>query len=437
MTTEMPTGGTRPSETRHVTGEGRDSYAALIETIAALRDEIRGLRAAARLRAVIEQAKGVLVERHAISLDEAFDRLRTMSQEHNARLVEVAATVVGVAVPEGAGALLDVPDDVLRNHVPESPAASRTWKALQHQPDVRAGVVSTLVDSVAEALNEGDEAANLLADLLAGERVAAVTLYRTAADESLRLVGQHGVPGDVISPWRSIPPSRDIPYVLAVQDRQSFFWGSREERAAEFPSVANTRSGFEATAAFPVVDGDAVVGSVGLMWDEPQVFDESRQEVLNRTVQRVAPLLLRNAVASDPELEWLNTLLRLHMNPWLLLETIPGADGVVRDFVIQDAAQQLTGAGDWLGRRMLEIWPFLTQDGMAQALSGLVRTGGSWTMTVGTESAAPWGSRGSQVRAVRLGRRVVVVWHPGRASDRRSAGVTQANDDEGGLAVDM
>ncbi|MCB0920973.1 MAG: ANTAR domain-containing protein [Actinobacteria bacterium] len=55
----------------------------LTETVAALGKEVRDLRAAARMRAVIEQAKGVLVERHGISLDEAFAQLRSMSQEHN------------------------------------------------------------------------------------------------------------------------------------------------------------------------------------------------------------------------------------------------------------------------------------------------------------------------------------------------------------------
>ena len=71
-----------------------------METVVALRDELQGLRSASQLRAIIEQAKGVLVERHHISLDEAFDKLRAMSQEHNVRLVEVAATVVGVSVPQ-------------------------------------------------------------------------------------------------------------------------------------------------------------------------------------------------------------------------------------------------------------------------------------------------------------------------------------------------
>jgi hypothetical protein len=410
--------------------------AGLADTVAALRDEIRGLRSAARMRAVIEQAKGVLVERHRISLDEAFDRLRTMSQEHNVRLVEVAATVVGVAVPTGDDTLaIDLPEDVLRDRLPASPAASRSWRSLQEQPDVRAGVVAAVVDSMAGSTSHGDEAAHLLAELLSPYAVSGVTLYRASADDSLRLIGQHGVPGDLISSWRSIPPSRDIPYIASLMDRRMFLWGTREERHRDFPGITTSvRSRFVATGTVPVVDGETTVGVVGLMWDSEQSFDEASRAAIQRTIERVSPLLLRNASAADPELDWLNTLLRLHLDPWLLLETIPSADGVVRDFVVQDAAPTVPEGQGWVGRRLLELWPSLTSEGVSRALAGLAQSGGSWSMTVATPSDTPWGIPGSRVRAVRLGRRIALVWRPGRLSDRRSGGGDEADQGEGGLA---
>jgi sensor domain CHASE-containing protein len=52
-----------------------------------------------RYRAIIEQAKGVLVERMGISSDEAFDHLVELSQNTNVKLVQLAATVVGSRVP--------------------------------------------------------------------------------------------------------------------------------------------------------------------------------------------------------------------------------------------------------------------------------------------------------------------------------------------------
>ena len=63
------------------------------------------MRAAMSSRALIEQAKGVLVERERISVERAFDRLVEQSQASNRKLRDVAADVVAQAsspVVEGA-----------------------------------------------------------------------------------------------------------------------------------------------------------------------------------------------------------------------------------------------------------------------------------------------------------------------------------------------
>jgi hypothetical protein len=401
----------RPSAQR--SAEAAVPEASLVHTVAVLSDEIQGLRASMQLRSIIEQAKGVLVERHQISLDEAFDKLRAMSQEHNVRLVEVAATVVGVALPDAAAIAPDLPEHVLRGRLPSSPAASPTWKALAQEPGVRAGVLMALVDSVAGASGPGDAAAQLMSDLLTPQGVTAVTLYRLLADGSLRLVGSAGVPGDVVSSWHSIPPAPDIPYVRSVADDKEFFWEDRAARARDFPASVSTSTAFEAVATVPIHDEGSVVGVVGLMWTTAQSLDEGRREVIRTTVRRVAHLLLRDARAADPELEWLTALLGLHLDPWLLLESVPDPDGLVRDFIVQEASPQLEGAGAWRGRRMSEIWPAITLEAIGQSLVGLARTGGFWTMTVSAASDGPWGTPGSLVRAVRLGHRVVLVWRPG------------------------
>jgi hypothetical protein len=386
-----------------------DPEAPLAQTVAALGKEVRDLRASARMRAVIEQAKGVLVERHGITLDEAFERLRSMSQEHNVRVVEVAATVVGVAIPEAEDAELG--DRLLEEQLPVSPATSSTWRTLRQQPDVRAGVVTAIMDAVASSTDTGHEAAELVLDLLEPHEVAAVTIYRTSPDGSLRLVGQVNVPSDLASSWRSIPPSTDIPFVRSVLDDVVLFWGDREERLREYPQLSQAASvAFEATATIPVVDQGVVVGVVGLVWRTRQSFDDARRETITRAVQRVAPLLMRNLRASDPELEWLNALMGLHLDPWLLLDVVVDSQGVPSGLVVQDVEPGVAGGQAWLGRRVLEIWPFMAQDGTREALMGLARTGGAWSTTITQQSPAPWGSPGSIVRAVRLGQRIALLW---------------------------
>jgi len=56
--------------------------------------EYQSLQGAFGRRALIEQAKGILMERHAISANAAFERLRDHSQRNGRKLSDVAAAVV-------------------------------------------------------------------------------------------------------------------------------------------------------------------------------------------------------------------------------------------------------------------------------------------------------------------------------------------------------
>ena len=56
--------------------------------------EYQNLQGAFGRRAVIEQAKGILMARHSINADKAFDRLREHSQHNGTKLSDVAVAVV-------------------------------------------------------------------------------------------------------------------------------------------------------------------------------------------------------------------------------------------------------------------------------------------------------------------------------------------------------
>jgi len=56
--------------------------------------EYQSLQGAFGRRAVIEQAKGILMARHSVSADAAFERLRDHSQHNGRKLSDVAAAVV-------------------------------------------------------------------------------------------------------------------------------------------------------------------------------------------------------------------------------------------------------------------------------------------------------------------------------------------------------
>ena len=56
--------------------------------------EYQSLQGAFGRRAMIEQAKGILMARHSINADEAFERLRDHSQHNGSKLSDVAVAVV-------------------------------------------------------------------------------------------------------------------------------------------------------------------------------------------------------------------------------------------------------------------------------------------------------------------------------------------------------
>lgn len=54
-----------------------------------------GLQTAMQSRAIIEQAKGMLMERHTVTADQAFTQLATMSQNSNRKVSDLAREMVG------------------------------------------------------------------------------------------------------------------------------------------------------------------------------------------------------------------------------------------------------------------------------------------------------------------------------------------------------
>ena len=79
--------------------ESAGADALLASTVDRLRTELDGLRQAMASRAVIEQAKGILMAQHRCGPDQAFDLLRRASQHRNVKVSELAQKVRAHAGP--------------------------------------------------------------------------------------------------------------------------------------------------------------------------------------------------------------------------------------------------------------------------------------------------------------------------------------------------
>jgi AmiR/NasT family two-component response regulator len=77
----------------HVEGADPEGWQASIDIALARFSEYRELRGAFDRRTVIERAKGILMERHGVDAEAAFELLRTASRTDNRKLADLAAAV--------------------------------------------------------------------------------------------------------------------------------------------------------------------------------------------------------------------------------------------------------------------------------------------------------------------------------------------------------
>jgi response regulator NasT len=78
----------------YITDTSPDDLESAIDIVLHRFAEFHNLEGAFGRRAVIEQAKGILMARHAINQEKAFEMLRTHSQHHGRKIVNVAEAIV-------------------------------------------------------------------------------------------------------------------------------------------------------------------------------------------------------------------------------------------------------------------------------------------------------------------------------------------------------
>ena len=78
----------------HISDDDVEDWQGSIDIILRRFAEYHDLHGAFARRAVIERAKGILMERHSIDADAAFEKLRERSRIDNRKLIDLAAAVV-------------------------------------------------------------------------------------------------------------------------------------------------------------------------------------------------------------------------------------------------------------------------------------------------------------------------------------------------------
>jgi AmiR/NasT family two-component response regulator len=78
----------------HISDVDVDDWPSSIDIVLRRFAEYQDLKGAFGRRALIERAKGILMERHSIDEDSAFEMLRGQSRTANRKLVDLAGAVV-------------------------------------------------------------------------------------------------------------------------------------------------------------------------------------------------------------------------------------------------------------------------------------------------------------------------------------------------------
>jgi hypothetical protein len=400
----------------------------LVEVVAALQRENEGLRRSLQTRAVIEQAKGILMERKHCPAEEAFAELRRISQRENARLVDVAATIVGVTAPSEDEPVA-LPEDALPEQAQLAAGASAAWRMMRQWPGVRAAAVGVIVQSLASAAQDGDEAAKFIAELCGcGAEGACITAVRE--DESLENLGVWGYAQTSASAWRRIPLQLDLALTDAAKSAAPVFLGSEQEMVDRYPASKGTAEGYDAWACVPVLgDSGAVEGVIMLAWRETRAFPQSERDRIVRTIGRVGTLLVENIEGRDPNPRLLGDLLRLNPDPWLVLSLAPGQPLEPQHLIIETISPDLHTEARWEGVRLLAAFPRLAAEPALLAdFLRVLRDDAVLLHTIARPgpTGAPWDRAAGRLRAVRSGGRIVVTWRrQGEALD--AAALTAAD----------
>ncbi|GAA2326917.1 SpoIIE family protein phosphatase [Dactylosporangium salmoneum] len=439
-------------------GGSAEPAEALAALVAKLRAELTGVRTAMRNRAVIEQAKGVLVERLGISPDQGFDQLVRLSQRTNIKLIEVAAAIVGTTSPDpNAPDVVNLIDDELRLHVARRRADSRQTGAKKPEkpdtvpPSARKRASRTpevealqsqhqLLSARIAAARSYDEICEVLGTApTAWPAPSSVLLTLLDPDGAQRGVGAHGVPGEVRSRWSRIPPDPGLPLVVAVQDVETL-WLSGQNPSGRYPVMGHIPFSGDTLLASPLISGERVIGGILLTWaDGLPEAEELRRYVsaLLEPVARQVDALIGDEIASAwfhvageeigqaaPAQVWLPTVVDALHDPGALLSPV-FEEGQLVDFRVEyanglarkifagarvdpDEATLLAAYPALGSSTLLPEFALVLQDGQPRRLDGLradPRTDG-----------VP-GPQTLSVHAVRLWDRVFAVWRVATEAD--------------------
>lgn len=262
----------------------------LAATVERLRDEVRAAHAAAEGRALVELAKGVIVERLGCGPAQAARQLAELADRAGLSQLEFAADIINQAARDRVA---EVADEFVRTAVGAPGAAGPAAGA-------HASVAVRLRTAESAALSADDTqsvAESLLAHALEPLGAVAVAIWTTGPDASLSLRGHAGFGSDEAARWHYVPPGVTTAARQALTDRRTVWYPSLA--AAGVPSIGRARHPDGGRVVVPAGTGGRIHGVLEICWARPL---EAQPQAVERQIEALAELCA-HTLEARPEQE--------------------------------------------------------------------------------------------------------------------------------------
>ncbi|MBT2440337.1 SpoIIE family protein phosphatase [Streptomyces sp. ISL-36] len=350
--------------------EHHSTVGRLAATVERLREEVRAAHAAADGRALIELARGVIVERLRCGPAQAARQLAELADQAGLSQLELAADIINQAAHDQVAEVAEV---FVRRAVaePGTGDARRTIHGAGTSHGPATSVALRLRTAECAALSAGDTQAmaeSLLEHALAPLGATAVAVWTAGPDASLTLCGHAGFGADEPSRWRYVPPGVTTVARQALTERRTAWF--RSLGATGIPTIGQVRNPDGGRVAVPAGTGGRIHGVLEICWPRPL---KPQPQAVERQIEALAELcahtletLPAEPVPAPPrEPARVSELVDLAdglYDPALVLTPYLDGEGRLRDFRIrhanehfQDPAGRARSAVD--GALLLEAYP--------------------------------------------------------------------------------
>ncbi|MFG1682544.1 SpoIIE family protein phosphatase [Nonomuraea sp. NPDC049269] len=352
----LPGGDATAAGTSAEAPAGDANVGRLAATIERMRRQIQDAHLAAEGRALIELAKGILVERLRCGPAQAARQLATLAEQSGLSQLELASDIIDQAAQDRIS-------ETAREFLLSASASHDRALSVRLRAAESGVLGATDTQAVAESLLE-----HALAPL--GATSAAV--WAAGPDASLTLAGYAGFSAEEAMRWRYVPPGVATPARQALTERRIVWFPALRE--VGLPSIGHRQAVEGGRVAVPAGTGGRILGVLEIGWPHDL---EPQSPQIERQIEALADLCAHTLDAApapslsgfgDPAFSELVDLAEALPDPALVLRPHLDTSGRLTDFRIVHTNERFADPAGRprhrvTGALLLEAYPLAAEDG--------------------------------------------------------------------------